>query len=433
LTTPEGVEKLLEAKMIRNVVLLDGTWNTPRSGTNVCKLSREAEILSKLILPEKNGVAQNVKYFQGVGSDGLALERLLGGAIGIGLRKIVQDAYNWVIENYEHDQELFIYGFSRGAYAARALAGLIGASGIPKSTDPKLFDIMWTNYRARKAMRDEEAAASGGHAFTAEAARIRAGGKVHSMNRIKCLGVRDTVGSYGVPAGIGLAALGRYVTQWVFGFQDTKFGKHIDHGLHAIGIDERRRPFTPTFWTVEKGHPQPKNVEQTWFAGVHCNVGGGYPDKGLSDLALLWMIARTKALTDLGFDVEAVKSTLRPDVDGEIYDSAKGWLVDSLFPHSRQMFSPDALSHSLFSNAGDPQEEHINERVHWSVLAKLGRPCTIFGKAGTAYDPPNLPAEFKKPGKIPPQVQRKIAGATPEELELLPQQVAALVPEPAAA
>jgi len=419
--------------MIRNIVLLDGTWNTPRSGTNVCKMSRESETLSKLILPEKDGVVQNVKYFNGVGSDGLALERLLGGAVGIGLRKIVQDAYNWVIENYEHDQELYIYGFSRGAYAARALAGLIGASGIPKSTDPKLFDIMWTNYRARKTLRSEEAEGSGGHAFTANAAKVREEGQVHSMNRIKCLGVWDTVGSYGVPAGVGLVALGRYITQWVFGFQDTKFGKHIDHGLHAIGVDERRRPFTPTFWTIEKGRPQPKNVEQTWFAGVHCNVGGGYHDKGLSDLALLWMIARTKALTGLAFDAEALKSELKPNIDGEIYDSAKKWLVDSLFPHSRQMFSPDALSHSLFSNAGDPKEEHINERLHWSVLAKLGRPCPINGKSGTAYRPANLPAEFKQSGELPIDVKRKVAAVTREELELLPQPLAELIPEAAAA
>ena len=419
--------------MIRNVVLLDGTWNTPRSGTNVCKLSSEADALSKLILPEKDEIKQNVKYFKGVGSGGLALQRILGGAIGLGLRKIVQEAYNWVVENYEHDQELYIYGFSRGAYAARALAGLIGASGIQKSTDPELFDIMWTNYRARKAIRSDDAPPpSGGQAFTADAARARESGKIHSMNRIKCLGVWDTVGSYGVPAGIGFAALARYISLAVFGFQDTKFGKHIDHGLHAIGVDERRRPFTPTFWTVDKGHPQPKNVEQTWFAGVHCNVGGGYPDKGLSDLALLWMIARTRALTELGFNVDAVKTALHPDIDGEIYDSAKGWLFDSLFPHSRPMFSPDALSHGYFTNAGDPKEEHINERVHWSVLAKVGRPCAIFGKAGTPYDPPNLPAEFKKAGQPDPGDSR-IAFATSQELELLPPHLRALVPKAAMA
>ena len=319
--------------MIRNVVLLDGTWNTPRSGTNVCKLASEADALAKLILPAKDGIKQNIKYFKGVGSGGLALQRILGGAIGLGLRKIVQDAYNWVVENYEHDQELYIYGFSRGAYAARALAGLIGASGIQKSTDPELFEIMWTNYRARKAIRsDDTPPPSGGQAFTADAARALESGKIHSMNRIKCLGVWDTVGSYGVPAGVGLAALARYISLAVFGFQDTKFGKHIDHGLHAIGVDERRRPFTPTFWTVDKGHPQPKNVEQTWFAGVHCNVGGGYPDKGLSDLALLWMIARTRALTELGFDVDAVKTALHPDIDGEIYNSAKGWLFELAVP-----------------------------------------------------------------------------------------------------
>lgn len=396
--------------MIRNIVLLDGTWNTPRSNTNISKLSSKAEFLSKLILKEKGGVEQRSEYFDGVGTDGLALEKFLGGAIGIGLRTIVQDAYNWVIDHYQDDQELYIFGFSRGAYAARALAGLIGASGIPKSKDPKLLDIMWTNYRARKAKG------------AAGPAPLRT--DVHPNNRIKLLGVWDTVGSYGVPAGVGLAALARYLSLAVFGFQDTKFGGHIDHGLHAIGVDERRRPFTPTFWTIEKGQPHPQNVEQNWFAGVHCNVGGGYDDAGLSDLTLLWMIARAQALTDLGFDDSAVRSSLKPNIDGEIYDSAKRWVVDSRFPHPRKMFSPDALSHSYLTNAGDAKEEHINERVHWSVLAKLGRPCSIFGKPGTPYDPPNLPAEFKS-GEAA-GLAGKIAPVTPQELDLLPPELAAL-------
>lgn len=395
--------------MIRNVILLDGTWNTPRSLTNICKLSKEENILARLIMPEADGVEQRVQYFNGVGADGLALEKLLGGAVGIGLRTIVQDAYNWVVDNYRNDQELYIFGFSRGAYAARALAGLIGASGIPKNRDRRLLDISWTNYRARKSARDPNALPKD---------------EIQASNRIKLLGVFDTVGSYGVPAGFnGLAPLARFVSLGVFGFHDTKFGGHIDHGLHAIGVDERRRPFTPTFWTIEKGQPHPANVEQTWFAGVHSNVGGGYEDAGLSDIALTWMIARARALTGLAFDLDAVKTALKPDIDGEIYDSAKKWVVDSNFPRHRAMFSPDAVAHSYVTNAGDAKEEHINERAHWSVLAKLGRKCRIFDSPDTPYDPPNLPPEFKRGGQ---NLASRIAAITPEEEEMLPPDLAAL-------
>jgi len=395
--------------MIRDVILLDGTWNTPRDHTNISTLAARKKFFERLILQESDGVEQQLFYFDGVGTDGLALERLLGGAVGVGLRKIVQDAYECVIENYRDDQELYIFGFSRGAYAARALAGLIGAAGIPKSTDKRLLDIAWTNFRARSDAR--RGAAPQGPDF-------------HTNNRVKLLGVFDTVGSYGVPAGVGLAPLARYVSLAVFGLPDTRFGSHIDHGLHAIGVDERRRPFTPTFWTVKKGDPQPDNVEQNWFPGVHCNIGGGYPDPGLSDITLTWMIARARALTGLAFDLDEVRKIVKPNIDSEVYDSSKGWVVDSTLPHYRQMFSPDAVGHSYFTNAGDATEEHINERLHWSVLAKLGRPCRFYGKDNVPYDPPNLPAEFRSADAA--GLSAKIAAPTAEELEMLPADLAAL-------
>lgn len=395
--------------MIRNVVLLDGTWNTPHDRTNICKLAAAKNLFARLIPPESGGVEQRLHYFDGVGTDGLALEKFLGGAVGVGLRQIVQDAYNCVIDNYRDDQELYIFGFSRGAYAARALAGLIGASGIPKSKDRRMLDIAWTNYRARKGAR---------------AGAPPAGLDVQRNNRVKVLGVFDTVGSYGVPAGVGLAPLARYVSLAVLGFHDTKFGGHIDHGLHAIGVDERRRPFTPTFWTIDKGAAQPANVEQNWFPGVHCNVGGGYDDSGLSDISLIWMISRVRALTGLGFDLDAARELLKPDIDGQIYDSARGWVIDKLFPRGRPMFSPDALSHGLFTNAGDAREEHINERAHWSVLARLGREGVVYGKPGVRYDPPNLPPEFRQKGA--PGRAGRIAPVTAEELELLPPGLADL-------
>ena len=96
---------------------------------------------------------------------------------------------------------------------------------------------------------------------------LRNSGEIHSDNRIKCVGVWDTVGSYGVPAGVGLAPLARYISLIFLGFHDTSFGDHIEVGLHAVAIDERRRPFVPTFWTIPKGEKPNGIVEQTWFAG----------------------------------------------------------------------------------------------------------------------------------------------------------------------
>jgi len=218
------------------------------------------------------------------------------------------------------------------------------------------------------------------------------------------VGVWDTVGSYGIPAGIGLAPLARYFTLVTLGFHDTSFGDHVEVGLHAVAVDEHRRPFVPTFWTIAKGQQPKGHVEQTWFAGAHCNVGGGYADSGLSDQALVWMIARLQALTGLEFDIDAIRSHTSPNIAGAVIDSTQGWLVDHAFPRYRVVLSPVAIDHGYFSNSENPAEEHVNERVHWSVIAKRG------GGGGAVYAPKNLPENI---------TSGQIADISPEERTLL--------------
>jgi hypothetical protein len=121
-------------------------------------------------------------------------------------------------------------------------------------------------------------------------------------------------------------------------------GHRNDH--HLPRAAEPRRPFVPTFWTITKGQQPEGHVEQTWFAGAHGNVGGGWADRGLSDQALIWMIARVHVLTGLEFDVEAVKSNTKPNVGGAVEDSTEGiWLLDHYFPHYRVIFAPVAIHH----------------------------------------------------------------------------------------
>jgi hypothetical protein len=215
-----------------------------------------------------------------------------------------------------------------------------------------------------------------------------------------------------VPAGIGLAALARYIALAGLGFHDTHFGDHVAFGFHAVAIDERRRPFVPTFWTAPKDQPPKGIVEQSWFAGAHSNVGGGEPDCGLSTEALVWMIARMEALTGLAFDADAVKAVaVKAAIDGEVYDSTLGWPIDHHWPHLRTILPSHAVKHGFFTNRVDPTEERINERVHWSSLRKRGRPCTVFGVQKSPYNPLNMPRT------IPTE---KIAAITPEEQRLLP-------------
>ncbi len=376
--------------MKRIVVLMDGTWNDEGSMlfTNIAKLDQDNDkVRPPLIKPAASDVtAQMNHYLKGFGSEPEFIRHWLGGIVGFGLKAIVLDGYRTVVENYEDGDELYLIGFSRGAYAVRALAGLIGASGIERQQS---MEAAWSNYRLKPGARRFEA-----------------------RTPIRCVAVFDTVGSYGVPAGFGLTALARYWALFNLGFHDTTIGDHIDVGLHAVAVDERRRAFVPTFWTCPKDKPPRARVEQTWFAGVHSNVGGGYADAGLSDEALLWMIARIEALTGLEFDPAAVSAaTAAANIDGEVVDSTQGWIVDHAFPHFRVVLAPDAIEHRAFANTPNPKWENVNERVHWTVVRKRGRPCLFYGRPDTPYAPANLPDSI---------LPEKIAAITPEERALRP-------------
>jgi len=421
--------------MKRIIMLIDGTWNEEGKGndTNIAKLDpnypKDKGTAAPLIKSvAADGTKQLAFYHDGVGNDPDFVKHWLGGAIGIGLRKIVLEAYDKVATNYERGDEIYILGFSRGAYAARALAGLIHASGMQRSTGPQgsdaVFDAIWNHFRVDPEVRAGAKAASSGDQKAIDTYnKVAAENTIDPSPRIKCVGVFDTVGSYGVPAGIGLAALGRYFTLAFLGFHDTEIGSHVDVALHAVAVDERRRPFVPTFWTAPKDKPPQTHVEQTWFAGVHCNIGGGYKDAGLSDQALIWMIVRIQALTDLEFDIARVRAVTKPNLNGEIVDSSEGWFIDEKFPHYRVILSPDAIEHGVFMNTANPDQTHVNERVHWSVMKKLGQKSTVFGVPNTPYQPPNLPAAIRSD---------QIADITPEEEVLLRPPVSLVTPDAAA-
>jgi len=143
--------------MKRIVALIDGTWNNEGSGayTNVAKLDSGNKIQSFIRATAGDGTPQCVHYHDGVGSDGDFAQKLLGGAIGLGLKKIIQEVYEYIVTDYASGDELYIFGFSRGAYAARALAGLIGASGIQRRLDANVFEVAWQHYRVAPAVRKE--------------------------------------------------------------------------------------------------------------------------------------------------------------------------------------------------------------------------------------------------------------------------------------
>jgi hypothetical protein len=342
--------------MRRLVICFDGTWNQvkrPEEVTNVVKFAQAVKTVAS------DGTSQVVYYNSGVGTGDL-LDRFLGGVFGRGLEANVKRALAFLALNYEPGDEIYILGFSRGAYSARALGGVIGAAGVPEQAKFSHIERIWNYYRAKPGKRRKE---------ELEGLAIKA--------PIRCVGVWDTVGSYGVPAGFGLGALARYVVAWTRGFRDSHLGTHVDIGLHALAVDEKRRPFAPTFWTWPKDKPASRShIEQVWFAGAHANIGGSYPDCGISDLALIWMVARIGALgrekfqSALEFDIDCL-ANLRPDLNGQLYRSERGWPISTLWPFHRPVLWTDkALSPSVWWNGENADERHVNEAVHWSLVER---------------------------------------------------------------
>jgi hypothetical protein len=213
---------------------------------------------------------------------------------------------------------------------------------------------------------------------------------------ITCVGVWDTVGAYGIPLGFGLSSLARSFTYWTRGFRDTHFGTTVKLGLHAVAIDERRRPFAPTFWTRRPDIPADQQipVEQVWFAGVHSNVGGGYVDRGLSDLALVWMMAEVQERTGLRFNEDEATRMLWPCSAATLYKTTRTNLFNPIRTVLPPPPKPDGLWSKFMRMLGFRRRRfvRVNERLHWSVRERCAYPATLVdGVKPCAYKPVNLP------------------------------------------
>jgi uncharacterized protein (DUF2235 family) len=257
--------------MKRIVVCADGTWNRPEKDlssdfpTNVLKLARGIRPL------DSEQVSQQVFYDWGIGS---YHDSLIAGATGRGIVKNITDGYRYLVQNYSPGDEIYLFGFSRGAYTVRSLCGLIYNCGILKRPDARLIEMAFKHYKRP------------GPAYHPDGEKSVAFRSTHShaSRRVRFVGVWDTVGALGIPLSF-LGFLNREDE-----FYDTKIGPNVEIARHALAIDEKRSDFAPTIWQDRPG----MDLQQVWFAGAHGDVGGGYsPDRDgglLSDLALRWII-----------------------------------------------------------------------------------------------------------------------------------------------
>lgn len=269
--------------MKRLIICCDGTWNSADQEKNGAPCPTNVVKLAHRIAKRDGDIPQIVCYVEGVGT-GNSLDRLTGGAFGDGLEDNIYQAYRFLIANYEPGDEIYLFGFSRGAFTARSIAGMIRKCGV---LSPAAVD------RYREAV---ELYRNPQHPDEDVPQEFRTANSICSGEEIKIrlIGVWDTVGSLGIP----LRGL-RFLTRQKHQFHDTELSGSVEYGYHALAIDEYRPPFEPTLWAAK---PKPgQTVEQVWFAGSHSDVGGGYPIAGLSDVALEWMIKKASAV-GLRFD-----------------------------------------------------------------------------------------------------------------------------------
>lgn len=345
----------------KNIILLsDGTGNSSKATTptNVWRLYKALDLQTD---------DQIAFYDDGVGTSGFRIFKMIGGAFGWGLKKNVLQLYRSLCEHYTEGARIYIFGFSRGSYTARILAHLIvscgiidtcgvihkrglfglkgGVSGAIKSllgTTPEPLPIAQCaglNYAVKMAMRSYR------HEYWKNASlflrtvhrlfspiRLALRGKTMDAEQfeqaysynipqpVDFIGVWDTVDAVGMPVDELCDLLNNFV--YPYKFLDQNLSPRVKQARHALAIDDERQTFHPVLWNESGTNGR---VVQTWFAGMHSNVGGSYADDDLSHIPLIWMIRHAKEQGLRFIDSMVESYGKRADAIGKMYDSRAGF------------------------------------------------------------------------------------------------------------
>jgi len=343
--------------MKRLVVCCDGTWNNENVEENgVPSPSNVFKIANALAEAGGDGTVQLKYYHPGVGGEEIGLAaKVMGGMVGAGIGRHICSAYHWLASHYQEGDEIWLFGFSRGAFTVRSLGGFLGrglldlAGLSPKEGWFRVHAAYDKGYRVTGSVRKDWARPDWKFFHAGEAAPVR------------FVGVWDTVGALGVPDDMELLNVFDRSDEWRF--HDTSLGAHVACGRHAMAMDEVRASFTVTRWNNRTGgdHPTPhQDALELWFPGVHSDVGGGYADSSLSDGALRWMIDEA-ALKGLAF--RPVIQAVRGYAAGPLHNSFKGIFaklrsrprnLPALVPGNAEAFHPSALERQEISPLSSP-------------------------------------------------------------------------------
>lgn len=291
----------------RIIVCCDGTWldadgeyHTP---SNVTRIARAI----KPIGHDKHGnfIPQVVFYQNGVGTGSNSLYvKYVGGAVGGGLAEHIREAYSFICQNYVDGDEIFIIGFSRGAFTARSISSLIRAIGLLTPKGDEYFYSIFEDWQYQ--LKEDYKTQYPDHPWPGHKPPVHDAAYQRKMLEleltrpnipIKAVAVWDTVGGLGIPM-IGLLP---QPPSTEFSFVDTKVEKNIEYAFQALALDEHRRAYQPTIWEKPEGQELPRILKQCWFPGVHSDIGGSYADTDLANLTLCWMVSQLSPLIDFEY------------------------------------------------------------------------------------------------------------------------------------
>ena len=383
------------------IVLSDGTGNSASKAfkTNVWRLYQALNL--------RDG-KQVAVFGDGVGTSSVTFLRIIGLALGVGVKRNVLNLYKFLCHNYwrderkeipekdrEHDR-IWMFGFSRGAFTIRVLAGLVHSEGLVKFKTEA--DLERNALAAYRAFRKEAFPAKAWWVFWVPLGRcvrdilislwqsVTGGVPYEHVERrenieIHFVGLWDTVAAYGLPIDELTIAVDKWV--WPMKFEDTSLLERVLHARHALALDDERRTFHPIPWDErqekkQRGTVDPDRLTQVWFPGMHADVGGGYPDDGLSFVPLCWMIdeADKKGLKFEKTIVEIYRSLASPT--GRLYDSRGGTGALWRYQPRNVQFLMDKNDDTV------PKDERVTPLVHHCAVTRM-----TYGNDG--YAPKSLP------------------------------------------
>ena len=389
----------------RIIVCCDGTWldsdgdvQVPSNVTRICRCIKHEGIHK----PTGKAIPQIIYYQSGIGSTADNLySKYIGGATGKGISEHIREAYSFICTNYSSGDEIFLLGFSRGAFTARSVASLIHTIGLLTPTGLGYFYQIFQDweFQLKEGWTSSYPTEPWPHRPSINAPEYRRKLLELELTRpdvlIKAVAVWDTVGALGIPAFV----LFPQPPQRDYAFVDTKVDSNIEYAFQALALDEHRRSYMPTLWEKPSGQEWPRVLKQCWFPGSHGDVGGGYRNADLANLTLAWMISQLDELIDFDHGYVARQNRLSMERHEKTGQSVREWGTGKIHDSMTLFFrlggskirtpgeycETDRKHGSAKEIATTRKLENTGERIHSSVRIRMGRQGLGYNDKGT-YD-----------------------------------------------